>query len=93
MIGDLRWISKPAVLAIHERLLAEHGGAPGIIDEGLLDLGLDGPKNQFAYGERDPVSLAAAYAYALTQNHPFVDGNKRVAFTIDTEQAGKAENR
>ena len=79
MIGDPKWISKPAVLAIHERLLAEHGDASGIIDEGLLHSALDGPKNQFAHGERDPVSLAAASAYALTQNHRFVDGNKRVA--------------
>jgi death-on-curing protein len=76
------WISKPAVLALHERLLAEHGGAPGILDEGLLDAALAAPKNRLAYERDDVFRLAAAYAHALTQNHPFRDGNKRVAFTV-----------
>jgi death-on-curing protein len=77
-----RWISKQAVLAIHGRLLAEHGGAPGLLDEGLLDAALASPKNHFAYEREDILRLAAAYAYALTQNHPFADGNKRVALTV-----------
>lgn len=77
-----KWILKQAVLAIHGRLLAEHGGAPGLLDEGLLDAALAGPKNHFAYEPTDILRLAAAYAYALTQNHPFADGNKRVALTV-----------
>ena len=77
-----KWISKQAVLAFHERLLAEHGGAPGLLDEGLLDAALCCPMNQLAYEQADIFRLAAAYAYALTQNHPFVDGNKRVALTV-----------
>jgi len=77
-----KWISKQAVLAIHGRLLAEHGGAPGLRDEGLLDAALASPKNHFAYKRADILRLAAAYAYALTQNHPFADGNKRVALTV-----------
>ena len=77
-----RWISKQAVLAIHEKLLAEHGGAPGLLDEGLLDAALASPKNHFAYERADILRLAAAYAYALTQNHAFADGNKRVALTV-----------
>ena len=77
-----KWISKQAVLALHERLLAEHGGASGILDEGLLDAALASPKNHFAYERADILRLAAAYAYALTQNHPFADGNKRVALTV-----------
>jgi death-on-curing protein len=77
-----RWISKQAVLAIHGRLLAEHGGAAGLLDEGLLDAALASPKNHFAYERADILRLAAAYAYALTQNHPFADGNKRVALTV-----------
>ena len=76
------WISKSAVLAIHERLLAEHGGATGLLDEGSLDGALASPQNQFAYQRADIIRLAAAYAYALTQNHPFADGNKRVALTV-----------
>jgi len=77
-----KWISKLAVLAIHERLLAEHGGAPGLLDEGMLDAALASPRNHFAYEGADIHRLAAAYAYALTQNHPFADGNKRVALTV-----------
>jgi death on curing protein len=78
-----KWISKKSTLAIHDALLAEHGGAPGLVDEHLLDSALDSPKNHFAYGGvPDIFELAAAYARALTQDHPFVDGSKRVALTI-----------
>ncbi len=78
----IRWVSKHVTLAIHERLLAEHGGVPGTLDEGLLDAALASPRNHFAYQNADIVSLAAAYAFAITQNHPFADGNKRVALTV-----------
>lgn len=77
-----RWISKAAVLAIHERLLAEHGGPTGLIEEGRLDAALASPLNHFTYGGRDLFLLAAAYAFALTRDHPFRDGNKRVALTV-----------
>jgi death-on-curing protein len=75
-------MSKQAAFAIHERLLAEHGGAPGLLDERLLDAALASPKNHFAYQHAGILRLAAAHAYALTQNHPFADGNKRVALTV-----------
>ncbi|TMG73326.1 MAG: type II toxin-antitoxin system death-on-curing family toxin, partial [Betaproteobacteria bacterium] len=58
----------------------EHGGSPGIRDAGLLDSALARPLNRAAYGKPDAAELAAAYAYGLATNHPFVDGNKRVAF-------------
>ncbi len=74
------WLSKPALLAIHGLLLAEHGGASGLRDEGLLESAMAGPLNHFQYGETDIYQLAASYAFALTSNHPFVDGNKRTAF-------------
>lgn len=77
-----KWVAKEVVIAVHERLLAEHGGAPGLLDEGSLDAALASPKHQFAYEHADVHRLAAAYAYALTQNHPFADGNKRVALTV-----------
>jgi death-on-curing protein len=76
-----KWLSKAAVLAIHERLLAEHGGAGGILDEGSLEAALAAPRNRFLYDQADVFRLAAAYAQALTRNHPFRDGNKRVALT------------
>jgi death-on-curing protein len=77
-----RWISKSAALVIHELLLDAHGGAPGIVDAHLIDSALASPRNHFAYGTSDVFELAGIYAYALIQDHPFVDGNKRVAFTI-----------
>lgn len=79
-MNEPRWLSKVAVLAIHGRLLAEHGGASGLRDEGLLESALSAPKNHFEYEQADVFQLAAAYAFALTSNHPFVDGNKRTSF-------------
>jgi len=70
-----------AVLAIHERLIAEHGGAAGLRDEHLLESALASPLNHLVYAKADMFGLAAAYAFALTRNHPFHDGNKRVALT------------
>ncbi len=75
-----RFISRRALLLLHDESLAEHGGAPGIRDEGLLDSALARPHNLIAYGEPDFAALAAAYAFGLAKNHPFVDGNKRAAF-------------
>ncbi len=69
-----------AVLAIHGRLLAEHGGAPGMRDESLLESAPAAPRNQSAHAQADVFRLAAAYAFALTSDHPFIDGNKRTAF-------------
>ena len=83
MTGEPKWISKKSTLAIHDALLAEHGGAPGCVDEHLLDSALGSPRNHYAYVRTsDLFELAAAYARALTQDHPFVDGNKRIALTI-----------
>ena len=82
MSAEPKGVSKSAVLAIHERLLAEHGGAPGFLDEGRLDSALASPQNHFAHGEADFFRLAAAYAYAIARDHPFRDGNKRVALTV-----------
>lgn len=81
MSKEPKWLSKEAVLAIHERLLAEHGGAGGILDEGSLDSALAAPRNRFLYEQADVFRLAAAYAQAFTRNHSFRDGNKRVALT------------
>ncbi len=74
------WIERSVILAAHDEQLAEHGGSPGIRDAGLLDSALARPLNRAAYGKPDAAELAAAYAYGLATNHPFVDGNKRVAF-------------
>ncbi len=75
-----RWLPKDLVLAVHNRQLAEHGGASGVRDEGLLESALARPQNLFAYGEADAAALAAAYAFGIARNHPFIDGNKRTAY-------------
>ena len=67
------------VLAMHLRQLAEHGGGQGVRDEGLLDSALQRPQNKLSYGSPDLAELAAAYAYGIARNHPFIDGNKRTA--------------
>lgn len=76
------WILDDVVRAIHRRQLAEHGGAGGIRDEGLLESALSRPKHLFAFAENGIglPRLAAAYAFGIARNHPFVDGNKRTAF-------------
>lgn len=78
------WISKAAVLAIHERQLSEHGGGSGVRDDGLLGSALGKPQNLFAYndGTVDLAALAASYAFGIARNHPFVDGNKRSALVV-----------
>jgi len=77
-----RWIPKSAVLAIHAALVAIHGGPAGVRDESLLDSALAAPRNAYGYGSPDLFDLAASYAHAITRNHPFADGNKRLALTV-----------
>jgi death-on-curing protein len=75
------WIERALALAIHERQLAEHGGASGVRDETLLESALARPQQRYAYGDPPPdlAALAASLAHGLAGNHPFVDGNKRTA--------------
>ena len=80
MSGDVVWIDRTAIIALHDRLLALHGGRAGIRDEALLDSSLARPRHLAAYGDPDLCALAAAYAFGIARNHPFVDGNKRTAF-------------
>lgn len=76
------WLDSRIAHAIHDRQLAEHGGAVGLRDEGALESALARPVNQWAYGADDPVALAAAYAFGIARNHPFADGNKRTAWIL-----------
>ena len=78
------WIRTDVALAIHRRQLAEHGGSEGVRDAGLLASALDRPRNLAAYGDPAPdlAALAAAYAFGIARNHPFIDGNKRTAFVV-----------
>ena len=75
-----RWVDRRALVLLHADSLAEHGGAPGLRDEGLLESALARPLNLASYGEPDVAELAACYGVGLAKNHAFVDGNKRAAF-------------
>lgn len=74
------WVVRATVLLLHAESLAAHGGAGGVRDMGLLESALARPQNLHAYGEGDAAALAAAYAFGIIRNHPFVDGNKRTGF-------------
>jgi death-on-curing protein len=76
------WIDLEVVLAIHDEQLAEHGGQAGVRDRGLLESALARPRNQFEYGEASLARLAAAYAFGISRNHPFLDGNKRTSLVV-----------
>ncbi len=84
MISEPRWITPAMAIAIHNRQLAEHGGQAGLRDEGLLLSALSRPQQKWCHEQPPPdlCSLAAAYAFGLAKNHPFLDGNKRTAFVV-----------
>jgi death-on-curing protein len=75
-----RWVDRRALLLLHADSLAEHGGATGLRNEGLLESALARPLNLALYGHPDVADLAASYGMGLAKNHAFVDGNKRAAF-------------
>src|ERR1041384_653024 len=77
-----KWISMEAVLAIHDKMILMFGGAAEVRDPGLLESALNRPKNAFHYEPDCSIQrLAALYAHGISRNHPFLDGNKRTAFT------------
>jgi death on curing protein len=79
--AEPRWPSKQSLIVLHDRIIALHGGAPGLRDEGLLESALARAANLFHYeGVDDVCVLAATYLVAIASNHPFADGNKRAAF-------------
>jgi len=77
-----RWILPQTVLAVHDAQIAQHGGAAGLRDPGLLESALARPRNLLAHAAEPPdaFDLAAAYAYGIARDHPFIDGNKRTAY-------------
>ena len=81
MSAEPRWIDKQALILLHAETLAEHGGLEGLRDEGLLDSALGRPMHILHYEDASDIArLAAAYGVGIARNHPFADGNKRVAF-------------
>lgn len=75
-----RWLKQEVLIAVHDEQLAEHGGAEGVRDSGLLSSALARPRNLAEYEKPSAFDLAAAYATGIVRNHPFVDGNKRMGF-------------
>jgi len=79
--AEPRWLSRVVVDAIHNEQLHEHGGLPGVRDENALESALARPQQKWHYATKtDAPTLAAAYGFGLTRNHPYRDGNKRIAF-------------
>lgn len=73
------WLSEEVIIAIHDEQLSIHGGGVSLRDAGMLASALERPINKWSYEEAGLPELAAAYAFGLAKNHPFIDGNKRTA--------------
>lgn len=82
MTREPEWITLDDALWIHGELIRGFGGSSGVRDQGLLESALARPRDVFAYESQDLCVLAAACAHSLAKNHPFVGGNKRVAFVV-----------
>lgn len=82
MAVDWIWIDAEVARAIHEEQIAEHGGPSGVRDTAGLEGAMARARNLAAYGVPDAADLAAAYAYGIARDHPFVDGNKRTAAVV-----------
>ena len=80
MSAEPCWLTREAVLAIHAQLLARFGGSSGIRDDNMLESALAKPRQLHAYGQPNAYEMAAAYAFGIVKNHPFIDGNKRAGF-------------
>lgn len=76
------WVTKQVALAAHAEQIAEHGGGEGVRDVNLLESAMMRPQDLVGYGIPDAAELAAAYAFGIARNHPFVDGNKRTAVVV-----------
>ena len=74
------WLGVEVMIDVHAEQLAIFGGPAGVRDPGMLESALGRPQNKYGYGDTDLAALAAAYAFGIAKNHPFVDGNKRAAF-------------
>jgi death-on-curing protein len=79
-VSEWKWVNRQMIEAVHERQIAEHGGAVGTRDDNAFESALARPINLAHYSEPDAAQLAASIAFGLARNHPFVDGNKRSAW-------------
>lgn len=82
MAANWVWIDAEVARSIHAEQIAEHGGPPGVRDDAGLEGAMARARNLASYGNPDAADLAAAYAYGIARDHPFVDGNKRTAAVV-----------
>lgn len=82
MTSEPDWLTPEDAILFHGEIIAAHGGADGVRDAGLLHSAVGRPRHLFAYESQDLCVLAGAYAHGIAKNHPFIDGNKRVAFVM-----------
>jgi len=82
MSREWMWVAVEVAMAAHAEQLAEHGGGEGVRDPGALESAMARPRNLAVYDDPDAADLAAAYAFGIARNHPFVDGNKRTAAVV-----------
>ena len=78
-MSEPEWVDPGVVESFHYEHIREHGGLHGIRDQGMLESALGRPQQLYAYGSPDLCAMAAAYAFGLAKNHPYLDGNKRTA--------------
>jgi len=90
---DPIWVPLAAVLAIHDRQITRHGGAPGLRDRAALEMGCARAMNLAAYTDASLAEIAAAYAFGISKAHAFVDGNKRTAFGRPSRFCGSTAAR
>jgi death on curing protein len=81
-VKEPAWLGREDCLAIHEMMVAQHGGLAGVRDEGMLESALAKPRNLFAYRKPSMSDMATSYAAGIILNHPFLDGNKRTGFMV-----------
>jgi death-on-curing protein len=78
-VNEPAFISREVAMDVHRTSLERHGGIDGLRESGLLDSALMQPEAAFYYAQADLAAIAAAYAFYIAQNQPFLDGNKRTA--------------
>ena len=74
------WVPLAAIVIIHDRQISRHGGAPGLRDRALLEMGAARAVNRAVYRDAGLAEIAVAYAYGIVKAHAFMDGNKRTGF-------------
>lgn len=79
-MSEIIFLEVEDLIAINKKVVKDYGGSIGVRDKGLLESACHSPQNLYFYQNVDLFEMAAGYAFAIIQNHPFLDGNKRTGF-------------